>query len=372
MCTGRKALVRPVIAAAAASGSRLSVRASMSANTGRARSYSIALAEATNENGDVITSSPSETPTARRARCRPAVPDETAEACRAPRRSAKAASNAGTCGPRESWPERSTPSTAASSSGPMTGRARGTASSADRVMSPRRHGRRRARARPSRRSPGAAEPDRAPARVVHAARQHAGLERVHEGVPARLDDVLADADRAPGVRAVGGVEEHPGHRRGGLLLIEDADLVVDELDVGEVGIGLRDGRTERGVERVHRAVALRGAHVALAVDPDLDRGLGLHAAVLALLGDHPPRLEPEQRLVVARLAPDQQIEGAVRRLEVEAAVLERLDALDHAGGGRVVELDARGLRALQHGAPAAELGDEDLARVADGGRVDVL
>jgi hypothetical protein len=34
MCTGSSAVVRPVIAAAAAPGSRFSVRASMSANTG--------------------------------------------------------------------------------------------------------------------------------------------------------------------------------------------------------------------------------------------------------------------------------------------------------------------------------------------------
>ena len=123
---------------------------------------------------------------------------------------------------------------------------------------------------------------------------------------------------------------------------------------------------------MHRAVALGGAHVALAVDPDLDRGLRLHAAVLALLGDHPPGLQPEQRLVLAGLAPDQQVERAVGGLEVEAAVLERLDPLDDARRGRAVELDARGLRALQHGALAAELGDQHLARVADGGRVDVL
>ena len=77
MCTGSSALVRPVIAAAAASGSRLSVTGSMSANTGLARSNRIAFADATNENGDVTTSSPSVTPTARRARCSAAVPDDT-------------------------------------------------------------------------------------------------------------------------------------------------------------------------------------------------------------------------------------------------------------------------------------------------------
>ncbi len=54
MCTGSSAVVRSLTAAAAAAGSRLSVTGSMSANTGRARSYSAALADATNENGLVI------------------------------------------------------------------------------------------------------------------------------------------------------------------------------------------------------------------------------------------------------------------------------------------------------------------------------
>ena len=47
----------------------------------------------------------------------------------------------------------------------------------------------------------------------------------------------------------------------------------------------RDRRAQRLVERVDRAVALRGADVALAVDPDLDRRLGLDLAVGALLDD---------------------------------------------------------------------------------------
>src|SRR6185503_15083000 len=52
MCTGRTALVRSVTAAAAASGSRLSVTGSMSANTGRARSNTQTFALATNAHAD--------------------------------------------------------------------------------------------------------------------------------------------------------------------------------------------------------------------------------------------------------------------------------------------------------------------------------
>jgi hypothetical protein len=78
MCTGRIAFVAGVIAASTAAGSRLSVRGSMSANTGLAPSYSAQFAEATKEKGVVTTSSPGPIPASRMHRCRPAVPLETA------------------------------------------------------------------------------------------------------------------------------------------------------------------------------------------------------------------------------------------------------------------------------------------------------
>ena len=96
----------------------------------------------------------------------------------------------------------------------------------------------------------------------------------------------------------------------------------------QVRVDLADRVAQRAVERVDRAVALGGAHVALAVDPDLDRRLGLDLAVGALLDDHAPGLQPEQRLVLAGLLAHQQLERAVGGLEVVAAVLELLDALD--------------------------------------------
>jgi hypothetical protein len=58
----------------------LSVRASTSAKTGVAPSRRKQLADATNENGDVIASSPGPSPAMRHSRCRPAVPDDTAAA----------------------------------------------------------------------------------------------------------------------------------------------------------------------------------------------------------------------------------------------------------------------------------------------------
>ena len=98
-------VVRSVTAAAAASGSRFSVtRVDVGEHRPRALVERSTLARATNENGDVTTSSPSRTPAARSARCSPAVPLDTALACATPSRAAKRRSNSGSRGPSESWP----------------------------------------------------------------------------------------------------------------------------------------------------------------------------------------------------------------------------------------------------------------------------
>ena len=123
------------------------------------------------------------------------------------------------------------------------------------------------------------------------------LERVDERLPGGLDDVLRDADRAPLALAVGGVEQDAGDGAGAVALVEDAHLVVGQLDVGEVRVAVGDRRPQRPVERVDRAVALGDLDVALAVDHDLDRRLGLDPAVLALLGGDAEALQLEERLV---------------------------------------------------------------------------
>ena len=77
--------------------------------------------------------------------------------------------------------------------------------------------------------------------------------------------------------------------------------------------------------------------------------------------------------VLARLAPDQEVERAVGGLEVEALVLELLDALDDARGRPPGPARRRSPRARCSTVPLpAQLGDQDLARVADRGGVDVL
>src|SRR3990170_2054555 len=73
------------------------------------------LAEATNEYGDVITSSPSPRPALAHSGWGPAVPDDTAAAYGAPTFSAKSSSKRSIAGPSESRPDLSTSSTSSSS-----------------------------------------------------------------------------------------------------------------------------------------------------------------------------------------------------------------------------------------------------------------
>src|SRR6476646_5617155 len=115
MSTATTARVRSVIAASTAAGERFSVFGWMSAKTGVAPSYTAQFAEATNEYGDVMTSSPGPTPATTHSRWRPAVPLETAAAYGAPTTSAKASSKRSIVGPSESRPERSTSATSSSS-----------------------------------------------------------------------------------------------------------------------------------------------------------------------------------------------------------------------------------------------------------------
>ncbi len=157
-----------------------------------------------------------------------------------------------------------------------------------------------------------------------------------------------------------------------VALVEDADLVVHELDLAEVRVDHRDGAAQRGVEGVDGAVALRGAHVALPVDPDLDRRLGLDLPLGALFDDHAPALELEQRLVPAALLAHQQLERPVSRLELVTEVLELLDAVDDPRAALLVQLEPGRLRLLHDGPAAGELGDEHVAPVADQRGIDVL
>ena len=90
-------------------------------------------------------------------------------------------------GPSDSRPERSTSSTSSSSRWPMSGCASGICLQRPRCPGAAASGRLDRRER------------RPCAAAGRAPRLHRVLERVDERLPARLDDVLRDADRAPGV-----------------------------------------------------------------------------------------------------------------------------------------------------------------------------
>ncbi len=155
-------------------------------------------------------------------------------------------------------------------------------------------------------------------------------------------------------------------------LVEDPHLVVGQLDLAQVRVAGADRGAQGSVEGVDRAVALGDLDVALAVDDDLDHCLGLDRTTLALLSGDTEALQLEERLVDARLAPQQQLEGGLRRLVVVAAVLALLELLHHSRRGLVAELQSGALGLAADRRLARELRGEDVALVAHLGRVEVL
>ena len=155
------------------------------------------------------------------------------------------------------------------------------------------------------------------------------------------------------------------------VVVEDADLVVGEVDVLEPGIGPVEGETEGGVEGVDRTVALAHGDASRITDPDLHGCLGLDAAG-AMRRRDTVALDGEERLGPPAGLAHQQLERRIGRLEDPALGLELLELLGEGAGGAVVELDAELLGLHRHAGPAAEVGHEDARVVADDDRVDVL
>ena len=173
--------------------------------------------------------------------------------------------------------------------------------------------------------------------------------------------------------AVGGVEQHPGDRAGALGLVEDPDLEVDQVDVAQMRVDLDQRLAQRAVQRVDRAVALGGAHVALAVDPDLDRRLGLDAGRRRRFSTI---TRQDSSVNSGSYSPvslaQQQLERAVGGLVVVAAVLELLDPLDDRAAAASSSSIPASRGARLNGALARQLGDQQLAAVADDLGLDVL
>jgi hypothetical protein len=204
---------------------------------------------------------------------------------------------------------------------------------------------------------------------------HGVGERVDQGVPGGLDDVVVDADGGPLPHPVGGVDEHPGGGAGAALPAEDADLVVGQRDAGQLRVPADQRLAQRVVQRVDRAVALGGADDPLAVHVHLDRRLADHDAVAPVL-DGGPGSSPARTAArgVGQLGAQQQLEGGVGGLERPAVGLEHLDLVDDPadGVGLAGQVDAE-LAALElDRGPAGHLGDQDAHVVADDRRVEVV
>ena len=206
--------------------------------------------------------------------------------------------------------------------------------------------------------------------------QQAVDEAVLERAPRRLDDVRAHSDRGPVAFAVGRRQQHTGGRTGGTRSVEDAHLVVGEVDVGELRQHRADGSAQRGVDRVDRAVALGNPDASLGVvalaDPDLHGRLGREVAARQFVGDHPHRLDPEELRHLADRSAHQQLERGIGGLEVVALVLETLQFVDDLVDLCTVELEADFVGLHLDRRPTGHLRHDESRPVADQFGVDVF
>src|SRR5215218_6683088 len=188
--------------------------------------------------------------------------------------------------------------------------------------------------------------------------EEAVVDAVGQGFPGGGDDVFGDADGGPFGVGVGGGDQDAGDGAGAGAAVEDADLVVDQVDVLELGVAGGQGAAQGLVEGVDGADALAGGQDPLAVDEQAHGRLRDVAAVGLAFNQDPVALQGE---------------GGVEDLEGVAAVLQLLDPVQDPGPeGRVgVQVEAELARLGEHVGAAGELGHEHPGLVADPAGVDV-
>ena len=135
------------------------------------------------------------------------------------------------------------------------------------------------------------------------------------------------------------------------VLVHDPDLVVHQVDLGELG-----DSAGRSAFRTARSSALTGPSPSAAVcihsSPTRILTVACDRLPLAapLLHDHREVLEREGRLVAGRGAAQEHLERSLGRLELKPPVLQLLDALQHRrlvlsrARGRVLRRACRTLR----------------------------
>lgn len=156
------------------------------------------------------------------------------------------------------------------------------------------------------------------------------VDAVAEGEPGGFDDVEGDADGGPGGVAVAGLDEDAGFGGGAAAGVDDADFVIDEFHVCEVGVKADQRFTQGGVECVYGAVAFRHGMDFFAVDEELDRGFAGVLVFRAIFADGDVVFEQlKGSFVLAQRFADEQFEGGVGGLEFVAFVFEVLDLFEH-------------------------------------------
>src|SRR4051812_9283850 len=93
-------------------------------------------------------------------------------------------------------------------------------------------------------------------------------DRIHQRLERRVDDVGGDADRGPALAGlVLALDQHARYRLG--AAVENAHPIVGEIEGIDIFLILAEVLAQCEVERVDRAVALRGRDHAVSVDRHL-------------------------------------------------------------------------------------------------------
>src|SRR5260221_7980733 len=199
------------------------------------------------------------------------------------------------------------------------------------------------------------------------------FERIGERDRRGRDDVRVGAHRRPLQRAVVRLDGDPRPCPRGCAGAEDPDLVVIQMDRVENRVERAERLAESCIERVHGAIPVRGRVQQLAVDLDLHGRLGPQLAVGTLLDEARVVDDPERRRVLSLVATNQELERRLCTLERQALALEALhEVAEDARIDDALEPKAQLLGPDRRVGPAAELGNDEPARIADGSRSDVL
>ena len=99
------------------------------------------------------------------------------------------------------------------------------------------------------------------------------------------------------------------------MAVDDADLVVDERDLGDFRIEGQQRLAQREVERVHHAAAVGDGEFGRAVDAEFHRGLADRRVAVAVLAEAGVVfVEVEERLCSRRVRGGSAVRASRRRL----------------------------------------------------------